>query len=175
MTLYGETKAEAETLVRDAGNSISFRYATAFGVSPCMRFDLLLNDFALQAVRDDALDVYEGGFRRTFIHVRDMARAIAFALERWNDFHRDVYNVGHESLNLTKAEVAERISRHVGCRLTLSDAGSDPDRRDYEVSYERLRATGFTTTVGLDDGILELVTAARSALDPNAEGPNGDG
>jgi len=161
MTLYGETKAAAETLVLEAGNCVSFRYATAFGVSPRMRLDLLLNDFTFQAVRTGALNVYESGFRRTFVHVRDMARSLAFALERFDDLTDEVFNVGDESLNLSKAEVAERIRRQVAYDLMFTETGADPDLRDYEVSYAKIRATGFATTVGLDAGIAELICAAR--------------
>jgi nucleoside-diphosphate-sugar epimerase len=154
-------------LVRDAGNCVSFRFATAFGVSPAMRSDLLLNDFTFQAVRSGALEVYEGGFRRTFIHVRDMARALNFALDDWDALEGGVFNVGDEGLNLTKAEVAARIRLQVDYELTLTSNGRDPDLRDYEVSYARLRAAGFSTSIGLDEGIAELVCAARLPMSDN--------
>ena len=96
ITLYGETKAAAEQMVLDAGNSVAYRFATAFGVSNRMRLDLMPNDFTYQAVKNRNLIVYEGGFKRTFVHVRDMARSFIFALERWDEVKDDVYNVGHE-------------------------------------------------------------------------------
>lgn len=161
LTLYGETKAEAEGLVLESGNSVSFRYATAFGVSPRMRFDLLPNDFTLQATATGSLSVYESGFRRTFIHVRDMAGSIAFALEHWDDLCGEAFNVGDESLNVTKAALADLIARRVPVDVNFSNMASDPDMRDYEVSYAKLRAKGFSTTVGLEEGIAELVRAAR--------------
>ena len=161
LTFYGETKAEAEGLVLESGNSVSFRYATAFGVSPRMRFDLLLNDFTFQAIATGSLSVYESGFRRTFIHVRDMARSIAFALEHWDDLGGEAFNVGDESLNVTKAALVDLIARRVPVDVTFSNMASDPDMRDYEVSYAKLRAKGFSTTIGLEEGIAELVRAAR--------------
>ena len=85
ITLYGETKAAAEQMVLDAGNCVAYRFATAFGVSNRMRLDLMPNDFTYQAVKNRNLIVYEGGFKRTFVHVRDMARSFIFALERWNE------------------------------------------------------------------------------------------
>jgi nucleoside-diphosphate-sugar epimerase len=161
ITLYGETKAEAEQLVLDAGNSVAYRYATAFGVSPRMRLDLMPNDFTYQAVKNRNLIVYEGGFKRTFVHVRDMARSIMFALDRWDEVKDDVYNVGHESMNFTKEEVARKILQHVDYYLHFAEVGTDADQRNYEVSYEKIRKKGFETTVDLDRGVAELVRAAQ--------------
>jgi nucleoside-diphosphate-sugar epimerase len=161
ITLYGETKATAEQMVLDAGNSLAYRFATAFGVSNRMRLDLMPNDFTYQAVHNRNLIVYEGGFKRTFVHVRDMARSFIFALERWSEVKDDVYNVGHESMNFTKEDVAKKILEHVDYYLHFAEVGSDADQRNYEVSYEKIRAKGFETTIDLDRGISELVRAAR--------------
>src|SRR4051794_3525283 len=161
ITLYGETKAAAEQLVLEAGNSVAYRYATAFGVSNRMRLDLMPNDFTYQAVKNRSLIVYEGGFKRTFVHVRDMARSILFALEKWDAVKDEVYNVGHESMNFTKEDVARKILEHVDYYLHFAEVGSDADQRNYEVSYEKIRRKGFETTVDLDRGISELVRAAK--------------
>ena len=161
ITLYGETKAKAEELVLNAGNGIAYRYATAFGVSNRMRLDLMPNDFTYQAVKNRNLIVYEGGFKRTFVHVRDMARSFIFALERWDDVKDDVYNVGHESMNFTKEDVARKILEHVDYYLHFAEVGTDADQRNYEVSYEKIRKKGFETTIDLDRGIAELVRAAK--------------
>jgi nucleoside-diphosphate-sugar epimerase len=161
ITLYGETKATAEQMVLEAGNSLAYRYATAFGVSNRMRLDLMPNDFTYQAVKNRNLIVYEGGFKRTFVHVRDMARSIMFALERWDEIKDDVYNVGHESMNFTKEDVARKILEHVDYYLHFAEVGTDADQRNYEVSYEKIRKKGFETTVDLDRGISELVRAAK--------------
>jgi nucleoside-diphosphate-sugar epimerase len=161
ITLYGETKAQAEQMTLDAGNSICYRFATAFGVSNRMRLDLMPNDFTYQAVRNRNLIVYEGGFKRTFVHVRDMALSFMFALENWDKVKDDVYNVGHESMNFTKEDVARKILEHVDFYLHFAEVGSDADQRNYEVSYEKIRAKGFETTVDLDRGVAELVRAAQ--------------
>jgi nucleoside-diphosphate-sugar epimerase len=161
ITLYGETKATAEQMVLDAGNSVAYRFATAFGVSNRMRLDLMPNDFTYQAVKNKNLIVYEGGFKRTFVHVRDMARSFIFALERWGDVRDDVYNVGHESMNFTKEDVARKILEHVDFYLHFAEVGTDADQRNYEVSYEKIRKRGFETTTDLDRGISELVRAAQ--------------
>jgi nucleoside-diphosphate-sugar epimerase len=161
ITLYGETKGQAEQLVMDSGNSISYRYATAFGVSNRMRLDLMPNDFTYQAVKNRNLIVYEGGFKRTFVHVRDMARSFIFALEKWDSVKDDVYNVGHESMNFTKEDVARTVLKHVDYYLHFAEVGTDADKRNYEVSYEKIRAKGFETTIDLDRGVAELVRAAQ--------------
>ena len=161
ITLYGETKATAEQMVLDAGNGIAYRYATAFGVSNRMRLDLMPNDFTYQAVKNRSLIVYEGGFKRTFVHVRDMARSIMFALDQWDAMKDDVYNVGHESMNFTKEDVARQVLKHVDYYLHFAEVGTDADKRNYEVSYEKIRGKGFETTIDLDRGIAELVRAAK--------------
>lgn len=165
VSLYASTKAEAEELVLHAGNAVVYRYATAFGVSPCMRFDLLPNDFVHQAVHQGSLTIYQSGFRRTFIHVHDMARSVIFAVNEWDALADGLYNVGDESMNLTKVELAERIGRHVDCRLRFDEFAADADQRDYEVSYRKIRAKGFRPSVDLDQGIAQVVTAARLMWD----------
>lgn len=161
ITLYGETKSTAEELVLEAGNSVAYRFATAFGVSNRMRLDLMPNDFTYQAVKNRNLIVYEGGFKRTFVHVRDMARSFMFALERWDEVKDDVYNVGHETMNFTKEDVARKIMKFVDYYLHFAEVGTDADQRNYEVSYEKIRKKGFETTIDLERGIEELVRAAR--------------
>ena len=140
ITLYGETKLAAETMVLEAGNGVAYRYATAFGVSNRMRLDLMPNDFTYQAVKNRNLIVYEGGFKRTFIHVRDMARSILFALDNWDTVRDDVYNVGHESMNFTKEDIARMVLKHVDFYLHFAEVGTDADQRNYEVSYEKIRS-----------------------------------
>lgn len=161
ITLYGETKAAAEEMVLEAGNGVAYRFATAFGVSPRMRLDLMPNDFTYQAVKNRNLIVYEGGFKRTFVHVRDMARSFMFALDQWDKVRDDVYNVGHESMNFTKEDVARQILKHVDYYLHFAEVGTDADQRNYEVSYEKIRSKGFETTIDLDRGVAELVRASK--------------
>lgn len=168
VSLYGTTKLEAEQLVLAAGNCVVYRYATAFGPSPRMRFDLLPNDFVRQAVHQGSVTVYESAFRRTFIHVRDMARSMAFALDAWDLQVDEVFNVGHENLNYTKAELARGIQRLVPFDLRFEEFATDADQRNYEVSYEKIRQRGFTAEHTLDSGLAELVAAVRLMAPPVA-------
>jgi nucleoside-diphosphate-sugar epimerase len=159
VSLYGITKSQAETIAMTAPRATALRFATAYGVSPRLRLDLLINDFVYQASVNKQIIVYERSFRRTFIHVRDMARAFRFAVENIDRMAGQAYNVGHESQNLTKEQIARKIRERVPFYLHFAETGSDLDQRDYEVSYEKVRKLGFETTVTIDEGIDELVRA----------------
>jgi nucleoside-diphosphate-sugar epimerase len=158
ISLYGVTKVEAEKAVLDLGNSLTFRLATVFGMAPRMRIDLLVNDFVHRAVTDRALVIFEGHFKRNYIHIRDVARAFGFALENFEKMKGRPYNVGLEEANLSKIELCEVIKKHVP-QFTYLEApiGEDPDKRDYIVSNQRILGMGFTTEWGLDRGIRELI------------------
>ncbi len=162
VSLYGRLKAEAERRILDAGNSITLRLATAFGISPRMRLDLLVNDFTYRAVSDRFIVLFEAHFKRNFIHVRDIARAFLHALERFQSMRGETYNVGLDDANLSKAELCQAIRRHVP-DFVWSEAplGRDPDQRNYIVSNEKLAKTGFEPAVSLDEGIAELVKGFR--------------
>jgi nucleoside-diphosphate-sugar epimerase len=164
LSLYGETKTKAEQELLKSGNVIVYRFATAFGVSPRMRLDLLINDFAYCAVRNRNLLVYEATFKRTFIHVRDMARAFLFALANYDAMVDNAYNVGTERNNYSKRDIANLVKRKVDYYLHFADVGSDEDQRNCEVSYRKIEQTGFSCATSVEDGIRELIAAA-TALD----------
>ena len=157
VSLYGETKKVAEREVARQPNTISYRFATGFGVSPCMRVNLLVNDFVLNAYSQQCLNVFQADFRRTFVHVRDMSRAFVFALENIDTMNHKVYNVGDNELNWTKRELAEYIGEKTGAFINYAETGEDLDKRDYSVDYSRLNNEGFTCKVGMEEGINELV------------------
>ena len=136
---------------------MAFRFATAFGMSPSMRIDLLVNGFVYSAKRRGYLVVYDKNARRTFIHVRDMARAFLFALDHCAAMRGQVYNAGSETLNHTKDEIARLILARHRYFLTYGPVGVDEDQRDYAVSYQKLGALGFTTETSLEEGIDELL------------------
>ena len=163
LSVYGRTKLRAERLVLEAGNSTAFRFATAFGLSPRMRTDLLVNGFVHDARRNGYVVIYDKDARRTFIHVRDMARAFLFALDRFahtRDMDGEVYNAGSGALNLTKDEIASLLCERLRFEVFYGPVGGDEDQRDYAVSYAKLNALGFHTTVTMEEGLNELIRAA---------------
>jgi nucleoside-diphosphate-sugar epimerase len=162
LTLYGKVKMEAEKIVLDRENSLSFRLATVFGMSPRMRIDLLVNDFTYRAVRDRFVVVFEGHFKRNYIHVRDVARAFIHAMENFDIMKNQPYNVGLSEANLSKIELCVKIKEQVPDFVYLeSPIGEDPDKRDYIVSNEKIEKTGFRPAYSLEMGIKELIKGYR--------------
>ncbi|MDP2684675.1 MAG: SDR family oxidoreductase, partial [bacterium] len=128
---YGKQKAEAEEIIKTNGSFIIYRFATAFGISPRMRLDLLINDFTFRAVNERTLIVYEKEFMRTFIHVKDMAYSFLFALENFDQMNKEIYNVGDERLNVSKEEVCRLLQKYVEFYLHFVEVRHDIDQRDY--------------------------------------------
>jgi nucleoside-diphosphate-sugar epimerase len=158
LTLYGKTKRDAEMLIRDSNREhVILRFATVFGSSPRMRIDLLINDFVYQAVHNRQIVLFEGHFRRTFLHSHDGAAVYPFAMANYDRMRGGVFNVGDESMNYTKREIALKIKEYADFYLHEAQIGTDPDQRDYEVDYSRLKSLGFRAKVDLDEGIKELV------------------
>ena len=162
ISLYGRTKVEAEKAILDSGNGITLRLATVFGMAPRMRIDLLVNDFTYRAVNDRVVVVFEGHFRRNYIHVRDVVKAFVHAMENYERMNGEPYNVGLSDANLSKLELCERIKKRIP-EFTYVEApiGEDPDKRDYIVSNAKIEATGFKPDWSLDDGIDELIKGYR--------------
>ena len=160
ISLYGRTKVRAEGMLLDSPNTVCLRLATVFGVSQRMRMDLLVNDFTYRAVRDRFIPLYEAHFKRSYVHIEDVARAFCFCITHFDSVKGEPYNVGLHDANLTKLELTEKIKAHVP-KLTVhqSDVGSDPDKRNYVTSTEKIRSKGFEAQHSLDEGILQLLKA----------------
>lgn len=158
ISLYGQTKVEAEQVVLSAPNTVSLRLATVFGLSPRMRLDLLVNHFVYAAVTDGFLVIFEKDFKRNYIHVSDVADCFLHCIENAAQMSGRPYNVGLDAANLSKEELALRIQRFIPkFYLHFAAVGSDPDKRNYIVSNQRLREAGFEARRSLDDGIQELI------------------
>lgn len=158
ISLYGVTKVNAETAVLERANSITFRLATVFGMSSRMRTDLLVNDFTYRALHDRAVVVFEGHFKRNYIHIRDVANVFLHALINFESMRGKAYNVGLDDANLSKLELCQAIQQHLPNFVYLeAPIGEDPDKRDYIVSNARLASTGFKPEWSLDRGIKELI------------------
>jgi nucleoside-diphosphate-sugar epimerase len=160
LSLYGVTKVDAERAVLARGNSLTFRLATVFGVSPRMRVDLLVNDFVHRAVMDRAVVIFEGHFKRNFIHIRDVCGAFLHAMKNFDSMQGQAYNVGLSDANISKLELCAAIQRIVPEFVFLeAPIGEDPDKRDYVVSNQKIEKTGWRPHHSLPDGIHELVKA----------------
>lgn len=160
ISLYGVTKCEAERLVLERENSLTFRLATVFGASPRMRLDLLVNDFVYRAVMDRAVVIFEGHFKRNYVHVRDVARVFLHAMEHFETMKGRPYNVGLDDANLSKLELCAEIQKQLPKFVFIeAPIGEDPDKRDYIVSNKRLYDTGFRPEFSLQRGITELIKA----------------
>lgn len=158
LTLYGTTKVDAERAILDSQNAVTFRLATVFGMSPRMRMDLLVNDFVYRAVFDRAVVLFEGHFKRNYIHIRDVTRAFIHSLENFDKMKNEPYNVGLSDANLSKIELCQVIQKHLPSFVYLeAPVGEDPDKRDYIVSNEKIEKTGFKPMHSLDMGIKELI------------------
>jgi nucleoside-diphosphate-sugar epimerase len=162
LTLYGKTKRDTEKLIRDSDvEHVILRFATVFGSAPRLRLDLLINDFVYQAIHSRQIVLFEGHFRRTFLHSSDAAAVYPFAMANFDRMAGRVFNVGDTTMNYTKRQVAQKIKEYVDFYLHEAQVGTDPDQRDYEIDYSRLRALGFEAKVSLDEGIRELIKVLR--------------
>ena len=162
ISLYAKDKVEVEKRLMDHANSISYRLATVFGMSPRMRLDLLVNDFTYRAVNDSALVLFESHFKRNYIHVRDIALAFQHAIANQKTMSGEVYNVGLSDANVSKWELCEIIQKQLpNFTFMQAEVGVDPDQRNYIVSNEKIESTGFQTKYSLETGIKELIKGYR--------------
>jgi len=160
LSLYGSTKWEAEKMILDK-KGVGLRFATVFGISPRLRLDLLVNDFVYQAIHVKQIVLFEGFNRRTFLHVKDAVNSYLFAIDNYHKMRGESFNVGDENMNYTKKDIALAIKEKTDYYLHEADIGEDLDKRDYEVSYEKIRMLGYQSKVSLSEGIDELVKVLR--------------
>ena len=159
---YAIDKVAVERELMKRKNSISFRLATVFGMAPKMRIDLLVNDFVYRAVNDRFIVLFEGHFKRNYIHVTDVVRAFTHGIENFEDMKGQIYNVGLSEANISKIELCNWIKRHVPDLVVVeAPLAKDPDKRNYIVSNKKIELAGWSSRVGLDAGIRELIKGYR--------------
>jgi nucleoside-diphosphate-sugar epimerase len=175
-SLYAETKIAAEEYLlaqKDAGPApLIFRLATLYGISPRTRFDLIVNQFVLDAYTRRELIIYQRGYSRSFIHVRDVVRGIILGLEaRREKVNGQVYNLGADDGNYTKDEIVGLVIKRLPeTFVAYKDLTFGGDMRDLTVSFEKIRRVlGFTSTLTVDDGVREVVYALRMGLIRNPQ------
>ena len=162
LSLYAQTKCDAEKAVLDSGNGISLRLATVFGVSYRQRMDLLVNDFTYRAFTDEFLVLFESHFLRNYVHVRDVAKAFVHLIENYQTCNNNSFNVGLTSANMSKLQLAQKIKEYVPNLVIIEEQfKEDFDKRNYIVSNEKLEKTGWFCDYSLDAGIQELLSAYK--------------
>tara|TARA_R100000234_G_scaffold115976_2_gene92508 strand:+ start:24624 stop:25553 length:930 start_codon:yes stop_codon:yes gene_type:complete len=157
LSIYAKSKTLAEQEVLKYDNSIAYRFATAFGISPRLRLDLLINDLSYSAFTQKYIAVYESHFMRTFIHIKDIARSFRFAIENSDKMKNEVYNVGSWDMNYSKRDVCEMIRQKTDCYVHYADFDGDADKRDYVVSYDKISKLGFNCKYTVEEGIDDLL------------------
>jgi nucleoside-diphosphate-sugar epimerase len=158
LSLYARDKVLVEESLMELSNATSFRLATVFGVSPRMRLDLLVNNFVFKAINDGYITLFEGHFKRNFIHLLDVVQAFELAIENPEHFNRQIFNVGLSSANISKIELCEEIAKLLpSFYFSEASLGEDPDKRNYIVSNQKIESLGFMPRVSLQDGIAELI------------------
>ena len=163
ISLYGQTKCDAENEVMKFKNTVSFRLATVFGASYRMRSDLLVNNFVQRAINQNYIDVFEPQFRRNFIHIKDVVKGIVFSIENFNKLKSEVFNLGLSSANITKIDLVKKIQKQIKTlKIKVIKNKSDPDKRDYFVSNKKIEKKGFVANISLDQGIKELIHVFRN-------------
>lgn len=159
-SVYGKTKCEAERLILEHGHCVVFRLASLFGHSPCMSWKLLLNFMVKEAFDKGALQIYEGGARRNFLHVRDVCTAFLYAIDHYELMKNQVYNVG-VNFHPTKLQLAGMIADALPSTMIEQIDGSDQDHRDYIVSSDKLLSAGWKPEFSIKSGIEELIGVLR--------------
>jgi nucleoside-diphosphate-sugar epimerase len=168
LSVYAQTKVDSENiLLAAAGGDFAptiLRLGTLFGLSPRMRFDLVVNLFVARAASSGKITVLNGEQWRPFLHVQDAARAVAACLEaETSAVSGEVFNVGSASLNLQIEQLGAAIARVVpGTEIVRVENG---DRRNYRVSFEKIeRVLNFRCERTLESGIEEIYAAIQSGL-----------
>ena len=170
-SLYAETKVAAEEyLLGQKDRSCApllFRFATLYGISPRTRFDLIVNQFVLDAFTKRLLLIYQRGYSRSFVHVRDVARGILLGLDApLAKISEQVYNLGTEKGNYTKDQIVEHVLKRIPeTEVEYKDLTFGGDMRDISVSFAKIkRELGYEATLDIDDGVRELLFALKSGL-----------
>jgi nucleoside-diphosphate-sugar epimerase len=170
-SLYAETKIEAESYLLEHSEEscapLIFRFATLYGISPRTRFDLIVNQFVLEAFTKRELLIYQRGYSRSYVHIRDVVRGILLGFQAPEEKIRgEVFNLGSEKGNHTKDEVVSMVLKRLpDTTVGYKDLSFGGDMRDITVSFEKIKKVlGFETQLTVEDGIDEVLHALQSGL-----------
>jgi nucleoside-diphosphate-sugar epimerase len=171
LSLYSETKVKSELNVLNSQDEnfepCVLRFATAYGLSPRMRFDLLLQEFIRDALIDKKISIFGPNHWRPLVHVDDIAFACITAIENSKNISGEIYNVGDNEQNYTKKGLAEMIQKHIpSSTIEITETKRDP--RNYKVSFDKIKnKLNFNVSKTAEDGISEILNKIKSGeLDP---------
>jgi len=177
-SLYAETKIAAENFLLSQKESscapLVFRFATLYGLSPRTRFDLIVNQFVLEAFTRRELIIYQRGYSRSFVHIRDVVRGVIMGLEaERSKVCGEIFNLGTDAGNYSKDDIVRLVLKRMPETIVeYKDLTFGGDMRDITVSFAKIkRVLGFDTTLDVDDGIRELLFALKTGIirNPNDE------
>ncbi len=170
-SLYAETKVAAEEFLHGqadgAAAPLIFRFATLYGLSPRTRFDLIVNQFVLEAFTRRELIIYQRGYSRSFVHIHDVVRGIILGLNAPEDKVRgQVYNLGTEAGNYTKDEIVGLVIKRLPETVVrYKDLTFGGDMRDITVSFAKVRRElGFAARKTVNEGVREVLFALKTGL-----------
>ena len=170
-SLYAETKIAAEEFLlaqKDAACApLLFRFATLYGMSPRTRFDLIVNQFVLEAFTKHALIIYQRGYSRSFVHIRDVVRGVMMGLEaEQSKIGGQVFNLGTDHGNYSKDDIVQLVLKRIPETVVeYKDLTFGGDMRDISVSFAKIKKVlGFDTTLNVDDGIRDLLFALKAGI-----------
>jgi nucleoside-diphosphate-sugar epimerase len=162
LSLYAKDKVSVEIALMNNPKATSLRLATVFGISPRMRLDLLVNNFVYRALTDKFVILFEGHFKRNYVHVADVSDAFCFAIDNSSKVEGQIFNFGLSEANISKQQLCEVIKSLLP-EFTYLDAPlhKDPDQRNYLVSNEKIESVGMKAKIGLSEGISELIKGLK--------------
>jgi nucleoside-diphosphate-sugar epimerase len=166
VSLYGKTKVEAEEVYQNTDGCCTLRLATVFGPSSRARTDLLVNNFVLKALKEKVLVLYECEFMRNYVHIWDICRVFEFVIDNWEKCKNQTFNVGNDSINMNKLQLAKKIQQHTPVEIIRAEFTQDPDKRDYIVSSQKIYNLGFECIYDLDVGIQQLIKMYKLIDEP---------
>lgn len=166
ISIYGTTKLRAEEECKSVENHVTLRLATVFGSSPRPRFDLLVNNLVMRAIKEKMIVLYENQAMRNYIHVKDIVNVFMHVINNWDLCKNNTYNAGNDGVNCNKLQLVEKIKQHIPIEIIQAEYTKDPDGRNYIVSSQKLYNTGYNCEYDLDYGIKELIKVVSMIDEP---------
>lgn len=166
ISIYGTTKLRAEYECKSVENHVTLRLATVFGSSPRPRFDLLVNNLVMRAIKEKMIVLYENQAMRNYIHVKDIINVFTHVINNWDLCKNNTYNAGNDIINCNKLQLVEKIKQYIPIEIIQAEYTKDPDGRNYIVSSQKLYNTGYECKYDLDYGIKELIKVVSMIDEP---------